>query len=347
MVSSLKFCPNCGTKLVPNDRFCADCGFDILSEGRRVQTPVGSSNQQISEPTAVEVRPEARQPLQGPRQQTAVGNVENLGRSTGNKKVFVILISLLAVLLLAGGGIYWWLTRGNDQGTGTSISSANQNKGIETTNTTTTTSGQQTTSNKAKLDLTQASTYLSEPGLKCTFYVNYPDGTVGIVERISGQAVPNEAVRVSEVEIGVDQGADFGFGFHYVERADGTYYILDQTPNEIMPVLKNNLAAGQTWKYQNEGGQIIWTVLDIGVKLDLGFTVFDDCLLVQEDNQMAEFQSITYYAPGRGSVKVINPSGTIEYYKMTAFEPIDLAQAKEKIIKWCPNYYDIKDDRTQ
>jgi len=255
----------------------------------------------------------------------------------------VILIALLAVLLLAGGALYWWFVRGNAPVTGNSIPSANQNKGITNPNS----DGQKTTPKGAEVDLSRAATYLSKPGNKCTFYVNYPDGTAGIVERISGQAVPNEVVRVSEVEIGVDQGEAFGYGFHYVERADGTYYILDQSPNEIMPVLKNNLVVGQSWNYQNELGQITWTVLDMGVDLDLGFAVLDDCLLVQEDNQMAEFQSITYYAPGRGSVKVINPSGSTEYYKMTAYEPIDLAQAAKKIIKWCPNYQDIRDDRTQ
>lgn len=277
----------------------------------------------------------------GTKQKATAGNTENLGsKSSGNKNALVIMISLLAVLFLAGGGLYWWLSRGNDPGTETSMPSANQNQGIAS-------HGQQQTTPNAALDLTRASTYLAEPGLKCTFYVNYPDGTAGVVERISALAVPNEAVRVSEVEIGIDQGADFGYGFHYVERADGTYYILDQTPTEIFPVLKNNITIGQTWNYQNEFGQITWTILDMGVDLDLGFAVFEDCLLVQEDNRMAEFESITYYAPGRGIVRVIDPSGSTEYYKMTALEQMDLDQAAEMVIKWCPNYCDIKDDRTQ
>lgn len=339
----MKFCPNCGNEVDPNEKFCGDCGFEILSVSRQVQTSVDSSNHQLSQPTVDNTNPELYQPQPGLRQQMAAGNVESLGRSTGNKSVLMIMVSLLAVLLLVGGGLYWWLARGNDSGIGKSISSETQHKGIQDPNS----GGQQTIPNETKVDLTRAVTYLSEPGIKCTFYVNYPDGTEGIVERISGQAVPNEAVRVSEVEIGVEQGEDFGYGFHYVERADGTYYILDQSPNEITPLLKNNLVVGQTWKYQNESGQIVWTVLDMGVDLDLGFAVFDDCLLVQEDNQMAEFESIIYYAPGRGSVKVTNPSGSIEYYKMTAFEPIDLALAAEKIKYWSPNYYDIRDDRTQ
>lgn len=250
------------------------------------------------------------------------------------------MISLLVLLFLAGGGVYWWLSQSEGPGNGASLPTAGQNQTVEP-------SGKTASDISSQHDLTRASTYLSEPGLKCSFLVNYPDGTAGVVQRISAQIVPNEAVQVSEVETGVDQGEDFGYGFHYVERADGTYYILDESPYEIYPLLKNNLTVGQTWNYQDEFGQVAWTVVDMGVDLDLGFTSFEDCLLVREDNQAADFQSITYYVPGRGSVLVIDPGGKTEYYRLTALEQIDLAQAAESLKMWCPNYYDIKDERTQ
>lgn len=261
-------------------------------------------------------------------------------KSPGNKNALAIMISLLAVLFLAGGGVYWWLSQANDPAANTNLPSGSQNQNAAP--------GSQTLpGGAAKVDLSRAATYLSESGLKCTFFVNYPDGNAGIVERISGRAAPNEAVRVSEVEVGIDRGEEYGYGFHYVERPDGTYYILDNTPYEIFPVLKNNLTVGQTWNYQNESGTITWTVLDMGVDLDLGFAQFKNCLMVQEDNQMVQYQSITYYAPGRGSVLVISPGGAIEYYKLTALETTDPALAAETIIKWCPNYKYINDDRTQ
>lgn len=92
-----------------------------------------------------------------------------------------------------------------------------------------------------------------------------------------------------------------------MERADGTYYILDNTPDEIFPVLKNNLTVGQTWNYQDESGQITWKVMDMGVNLDLGFTVIENCLIVHEDNRGVDYQALTYYAPGKGIVAVKNP----------------------------------------
>lgn len=348
-MSDLKFCPACGTKLVPTDRFCGDCGFDIKSlasapadqhqlETELAQTPpVEAINQQ---PAAPAVKNFAPGPQPGGAPPMTAGNPANLGsQGTGNKNALMIMVSLLVILFLVGGGTYWWLSRKDDtvQKTSTPLAAQSDEK---------TTPAAQSGASEG-IDLSRASTYLSEPGLKCTFFVNYPDGTAGVVQRISAQIVPNEAVRVSEVEIGVDQGEDFGYGFHYVERADGTYYILDDTPNEIYPLLKNNLKVGQTWNYQDEYGQVTWTVVDMGVDLDLGFTSFEDCLLVKEDNQAADFRSITYYAPGRGSVLVIDPGGKTEYYKLTALEQIDLAQAAESLKKWCPNYNDIKDDRTQ
>ena len=272
-----------------------------------------------------------------------------IGRgSGGNQNALLIMVALLAILFLGGGGVYWWLSKGDSGG----------NAGVPGPAVTQPTSspaanagGQNAPGSPAptapKVDLSRAATYLSEPGLKFTALVNYPDGTVGVVDRISGRVVSDEAVRVSEVEVGVDMGEEYGFGFHYVERADGTYYILDDSPNEIFPVLKNNLTVGQTWNYQDAYGQSIWTVMDMGVNLDLGFTVIENCLIVHEDNRAADYQALTYHAPGRGIVAVKNPGGKDDYYKLTAITTIDAAQAADTVRKWSPNHAIIKDDRTQ
>lgn len=350
-VSDLKVCPACGAKLVPTDSFCGDCGFDIKSlasapadqhqlEKELAQTPpVEAINQQPAAPALENFAPG---PQPGGAPPKTAGNPANLGRQgTGNKNALMIMVSLLVILFLVGGGTYWWLSRKDDTGQKTSKPLAAQNDEK------TAPAAQPAASEAKVIDLSRASTYLSEPGLKCTFFVNYPDGMAGVVERISAQVVPNETVRVSEVETGVDQGEAFGYGFHYVERADGTYYILDQTPMEIFPVLKNNLTVGQTWNYQDEFCQTTWTVVDMGVDLNLGFATFEDCLLLKEDNQAVGFQSITYFAPGRGTVLVKNPGGGEDYYKMTAINQIDTAQAAATVKKWSPNYKQIKDDRIQ
>ncbi len=359
-MSDLKFCPDCGAKLVPGDRFCGDCGFDTSSlaappAGQQMAAPPPAAAVQppTAPPPAAAVQPSqaaapghmASQPFVPGGRPQASSNTAAIGvKGGGNKNALTIIISLLLVFFAGGGGIYWWLSQKEDPGAKTNLPAASQN---QPQNQTAAPNAQNVPAAPTQVDLTRAAAYLSKPGQKCTFFVNYPDGTSGIVNRISGRAVPNETVRVSEVEVGIEQGEEFGFGFHYVERPDGTYYILDNTPFEIFPVLKNNLTVGQTWNYQDDSGTITWKVLDMGVDLDLGFAKFDDCVMVQEDNQIVQFQSVTYYAPGRGSVLVIDPAGATQYYKLTALETIDPAQAAETIIKWCPNYKDIKDDRTQ
>lgn len=167
------------------------------------------------------------------------------------------------------------------------------------------------------------------------------------MERVNALVVPAEAVRVSEVEIITDQGETVGYGFHYIERADGIYLVYDPTPQECSPVLKNNLTVGQTWSYGDGYGQVVSTVLDMGVRLDLGFTILSNCLLVEEDNQAFGFKKIIYYAPGMGRVLEKTSEDGADLLKLTAFSKIDPAQAAEMVKRWAPNYQEINDDRTQ
>ncbi|NPV91276.1 MAG: hypothetical protein HPY50_10955 [Firmicutes bacterium] len=337
-MGDVKICRRCGSKTASMDRFCGECGFDTLAASNQVQ-PV-----QVQPPAAPP--PNVHQNQAGP---PAAPPQPPVGSGSGSRNALIIMIAVLAIVFLGGGGLYWWFSR--EEGP-TQVASPSVEKNTAQTSTqapASSTPASQTPEvpAAAEVDLSRASTYLSEPGIKCTFFVNYPDGTAGVVERVSARVVPAEAVRVSEVETGVDMGEAFGHGFHYVERPDGTYYIMDQTPMEIFPVLKNNLYVGQTWDYQDEFGKITWTVVDMGVDLKLDFTTFEDCLLVKEDNQAAEFQSVTYYAPGRGIVRVRNLAGSSDYYKMTAYTRIDEAQAAGIVKKWSPNHADIRDDRTQ
>jgi hypothetical protein len=366
-MSELRFCPSCGAPLTPGDRFCGDCGFDINS---MTEKPAASAvpitpSQPVAPPPAAPAYRQPQQQSHQPPQNTAPpyaspappagGPGPMPGRSyappgtnpSGSKNALVIMIAVLVVLFLAGGGVYWWLSKDDPGGNAIPGQPVTQQNGSPAANAGGQNASGVPTQSMPQADLSRSATYLTEPGLKCTFYVNYPDGMSGIVDRISGRAVPHESVRVTDVEVGIDMGEEYGFGLHYVERADGTYYIMDVAPFEIYPVLKNNMTVGQTWSYDSEYGSTIYEVVDMGVDLDLGFAKFEDCLILREDNQAAGYQSLTYYAPGIGSVYVTAPGGNFEYYKMTAMTKIDPAEAASTIIKWCPNYMDIKDDRAQ
>lgn len=340
-MSEMKFCPDCGAQIIPNDRFCGECGFDITSSTKQPVsnqppvTPVAGpantiQNQTFSYQSPITQTPPTATPYQAPVNPVA-----------GNKNALIILITILAVVFLGGGALYWWL----DKGEGDPRSASNPS--TEQTGAQTTPAVQQpSTSSTANIDLSRASTYLPEPGLKLSYFANYPDGTSGQIEHYTARVVSNEAVRVSDVDIINENGEEIGYGTHYVERPDGIYLVYDSTPMEIEPWLKNNLITGMNWRYDSEYGSIIWTVMDMGVTLDLGFTKLENCLLVEEDNQAVGFKKIIYFAPGAGRVLERSPGGG-DLLTTTALSRIDQTQAAQMVKKWSPNYGIIKDDRTQ
>lgn len=385
-MADYKFCRQCGSELIPGERFCGDCGFDtkevsgasaesqkesvevdntVSSKGDTVVIPkvdsyaggntsdggVGSAAQS----GGTEVPPSGdygNQKIKG-----QVNPKETSLNNHGSKKAFFIVVIILAVAFSSGGGLYWWFSRdknpiGNgatQQNTGqTTQKGTSQNTGqITNQNTGQSTSGSKNNGTTTKPDLSHAAIYLPKAGLKCTFNVNYPDGASGTMERISAKVVPNEAVLMSEVELIQEQGETTGFAAHYVERADGTYLIYDNTPMEIFLVLKNNLIVGQTWEYKDENGSIIWKVADVGVTLNLGFTTVPNCLIVEENNQAVGIKTINYFAPGMGKIMQKSSQEGQEYLKLTGFSTIGTAEAEAAVKKWAPNYSGIKDDRTQ
>ncbi len=336
-MSNLKNCPKCGGENLASDRFCGECGFDT-------QTSVAVA-----------------QPLQ-PEKQTAadqskdMGNIHQshtvvpaspqqiqvnpqLSSQPANRNALIILVTILMVVFLGGGGLYWWFNKGEDGGKQVADQAGRQEK--------TATPQASTGPLVAQQDLSRASIYLPEEGLKCEFFANYPDGTSGPVERYNARVVPVEAVRMSEVEIANDNGEAYGYGVHYVERADGIYIIYDSVPMEISPLLKNNMINGLSWNYEDSFGKVIWTVVDMGVTLDLGFAKLDNCLLIEEDNQAVGIKKIVYYAPGMGRVMEKTSQGGADLLKLTAYSKVNLLQAVEQVKKWSPNYETIQDDRTQ
>lgn len=385
-MADYKFCPQCGSELIPGERFCGDCGFDTKEassdsaesqkESVEVDNTVSGRGDTVVIPkvdsyaegntsgegveSAVQSGGTAVPPSSVYENQKMKGQAnfkESPSNNHESKRALVIVIIILAVAFVAGGGLYWWFSRdknptGNvstQQNTGqTTQQGTSQNTGDnENQNTGQSTSDSQNNGTTTKPDLSHASTYLPKVGLKCTFHVNYPDGTAGTMERISAKIVPNEAVLMSEVETIQEQGETTGFGAHYVDRADGTYLIYDNTPMEIFPVLKNNLIVGQTWEYKNENGSIIWKVADVGVTLNLGFTTVPNCLIVEENNQAVGVKTINYFAPGMGKIMQKSSQEGQEYLKLTSFNTIGTAEAEAAVKKWAPNYSEIKDDRTQ
>ena len=328
-MSQIKECPRCGGEIIPGDRFCGECGFDTRQEPVRPEAGMGDSILPPAPPPETHSSPHAPG-----APASSYGGLGATSSRSGDKGPVIIVVGLILLLLAAGGGLFWWFSKGE------------QPPQVADSRQTQPTPDEQSTSQpSAPLDLTQAATYLPEAGLKCNYFINYPDGDSGNMERVSARVASAETVRVSVAEM--DVGGQSGWGFHFIERADGIYLIYDETPLECSPALKNNLTVGQSWNYGSEFGQIVWTVVDMGVRVDLGFTTVDNCLLVKEDNQAVGLQKIIYYAPGMGRVMEKTAQGGTDLLKLTAFSKLDEVQAAEIVKKWCPNYTSIQDDRTQ
>ena len=327
-MSQQNFCTQCGNKVSAGDRFCHGCGYDLTIDEPRQEEALPIRNYQPAQP-----------PMGVP--------IRTNTNSHSRGLIMTICVVLVLFLVSGGGGLYWWLSSSNRLKGIPKISeiSQNINKAIPGPKV----PGEPMTPmvpiepvapvipQAPKTDLTMAHTYLSKNGLKCTFAVNYADGDSALVSRISGLGLPEESIIISEIEIIKVDGEEFGYGMHYIEKEDGTYYMTDGFYDGLFPVLKNDLAVGRTWEYSDEFGRVIWTVVDIGVELDLGFHRFEDCLLVKEDNQAVGYESMTYYAPGYGIIYVTAPGGASDYYKMTSMTSIDEAEAEGVVMKWSSN----------
>lgn len=89
-----EFCPKCGAKLTPDERFCGSCGFDTESSQLPSLVP-----QEPLQPARM-----AATTIYSPQQKTASGS---------QKTVIIILAVILGVIVLIGGGSFLWFRLSN------------------------------------------------------------------------------------------------------------------------------------------------------------------------------------------------------------------------------------------
>ncbi|NLT20260.1 MAG: hypothetical protein GXY16_04595 [Syntrophomonadaceae bacterium] len=239
----------------------------------------------------------------------------------------LLVIMLMVLLQLSAGGIYWWVKEPATIAQCTENQSTNEaDNSFNTVNNIP--------------DLTKAEAYIPNPGISARFYQRYPYGEAGVIERVSANILVNQDI-VSEVDLIEHNGEFYGYAYHFLTQSDGVYIIADQKPEDIIPLLKNNLRPGLKWEYHDGARITKWTVMEIGKTVDLGFITLHNCLLVLEDCNEADYKKIIYYAPGIGRVmEKSSPEG--EWIMiMTALSSINPDQAAKTIKSWSVNYEQI------
>ncbi|WP_170253836.1 chitobiase/beta-hexosaminidase C-terminal domain-containing protein [Acetobacterium paludosum] len=105
-MNKLNFCPKCGTKLDPSERFCGECGYDVEKHDHSDYT-----NQEQFNPAESSGNPDATQNAKTEFKQASQTQNKTPGKS--QKTMIIILSVVLGVFILIGGFSFWWFSQGN------------------------------------------------------------------------------------------------------------------------------------------------------------------------------------------------------------------------------------------
>lgn len=231
-----------------------------------------------------------------------------------------IILGVLILIAAIGGGYLWMRTP--------AAHTAGQDE-------TAAKPGEPNAVNAAKL--TDAAAYLPQTGLNLSLNMCYPGGDAGTMQRITARIVPDVA-SVTELELMEYKQKQYGYAYHYFPQEDGVYMVYDQSPEYAIPVLKNNLRPGLSWAYKDAESSTVWKVLKTGEKLDLGFVVLENCLVIEEQSDAVKFKKIVYYAPGIGRVMETTADNDECLMIISSLGSMDPVQAAKKVKKWAGNY---------
>ncbi len=160
-------------------------------------------------------------------------------------------------------------------------------------------------------ELSDPATYLPFPDMELHYFRNYADGSQGYSTIFTRQPLYGSSYILDTAEIADEYIGYEEFNTHYLDMSDGIYeYYATSIDNEsLMPWLKNNLYVGKTWSYDGDYGSIYYTVTGIDETIRVLNMDFENCLVVDVDNQAVGWSFRRYYAPHLGLVYEESPPG--------------------------------------
>ena len=154
-------------------------------------------------------------------------------------------------------------------------------------------------------DLSAPATYLPNPGMQLRYYRNYPDGDSGYETVYTQEASAASGAVLHVAEVADEYRGSELYNHHYVAGGDGIYEYYDTNSEEadLLPWLKDSLYTGKTWSYTGDYGSIYWKVTALDQTITIGDLIFEQCLVVQVDNQAVGWKFERCYAPGLGLIR--------------------------------------------
>lgn len=136
--------------------------------------------------------------------------------------------------------------------------------------------------------------YAPVAGARYLYAGYYPDGTVMETEVLTIR-VPSGPL-LSLVEVPQESEP---FASHLVRREDGLYTVWERDPGTDFLYLPEPTVSGTGWL----DGEVVGQILKTGETVDLGFAVFNDCILVVREYSDTGWRINSWYAPGVGLVR--------------------------------------------
>lgn len=156
------------------------------------------------------------------------------------------------------------------------------------------------TTNKMALE------YVPKPGMILEYMHYYTDGTEGEERELIGNMDPGILVSKAILLEEYDEVLEIR---HFVEGAEGIFLVYNDNPEDYSLWLPNNPKVDDTWKdiYSEH------KIMDMGVSIDVGGRLFENCIMKKTTTDIVEFVNISYIAPGYGEVYSVYGGGAVEF----------------------------------
>lgn len=362
MENDFQFCIGCGSRVDKGFGFCPKCGAKIPKDEQEPVINTPPSNQ-YSQNYGVNYSNNNtfNQPGNTPQYYRQYRPPQYFSPKRKSNTPLIIVLSLVVVLILSAGGYFGLkalqgrLSGGNiehkketvvnnnisnktaDQSKNstdkTPVPDSSSQQGQKDKPVESSTAGNKETGADKGTQVPQSVkdpvVYLPKPYMKYTYESWYQDGTSGKTNVVTG-VIPNFSI-ITSVEL-IEQSE--AFTQHFIDGADGIYVFSDEELNNKSSLwLPFNARVGQSWR--SDG--VLWKVIQLGTKCDLGNMKFENCIVVEMDYSEAGAIYVCYIAPGYGTVLINDKGSKNPRMKLLSTATLSEKEANGIVKRYSPN----------